>query len=38
MGRLFYYPLFLVLMLVSIGYATADLADNLICSPHVRQR
>ena len=30
MGRLFYYPLFLVLMLVSIGYATADLADDLI--------
>lgn len=30
MGRLFYYPLFLVLMLVSVGYATADLADDLI--------
>ncbi|MDE0689450.1 MAG: LamG domain-containing protein [Candidatus Poribacteria bacterium] len=30
MGRLFYYPLFLVLMLVSIEHATADLDDDLI--------
>lgn len=30
MGHLFYYPLFVVLVLVSVGYATADLAEGLV--------
>ncbi len=30
MRHLFYYPLFVVLMLMSVGYATADLDDDLI--------
>lgn len=30
MGRLFYYPLFVVLVLVSAGYATAALTDDLV--------
>ena len=30
MGRLFYYPLFVVLVLVSVGYATAALTDDLV--------
>ena len=30
MGRLFYYPLCIVLMLVTAGYATADLTDDLV--------
>ena len=30
MRHLFYYPVFLVLMLVFAGYATADLADGLV--------
>lgn len=30
MGRLFYYPLFVVLVLVSIGSATAALTDDLV--------
>ena len=30
MGYLFYYPLFVVLVLVSVGYATADLAEGLV--------
>ncbi|MCY4568654.1 MAG: LamG domain-containing protein [Candidatus Poribacteria bacterium] len=30
MGRLFCYPLFFILMLVSVGYATADLTDDLV--------
>ena len=30
MGRLFCYPLFFILVLVSVGYATADLTDDLV--------
>ena len=30
MGRLFYYPLFVVLVFVSVGYATAALTDDLV--------
>lgn len=30
MGRLFYYPLFVVLVFVLAGYATADLTDDLV--------
>lgn len=30
MGRLFYYPLFVVLVLVSVGSATAALTDDLV--------